>query len=150
MLSVIVDVEGAEDRLAGLFAALTPASVEGLVREVLVAGGAGAEVAPNGVDALCRDMGAEPAGDLAGAVSKAKSDWVLVIPAAMRFRNGWVERLRDHLAEGAREGILMGERPDRLFASRLCGVLTRRETASGLTGLEGLRRKLGRGARRLD
>lgn len=150
MLSVIIDVEGAEDRLAGLFAVLTPAAVEGLVREVLVAGAAHAELVADAVDALCQDMGAEVAGDLVSAVSRAQSDWLLVLPAAIRLRNGWVERLRDHLAEGPTEALLHGERADNLFRARLAGVLIRRETALGLTSLQGLRRKLGRGSRRLD
>ena len=133
MLSVIVDAQGAEDRLAGLFAALTPAAVEGLVREVLVA---------EAVDALCQDMGAEAAGDLVQAVARAKSDWILVLPAAIRFRNGWVERLADHLAAGPSEALLLGDRSGGFLQRRLSGVLVRRSAASGLAALEALRKQV--------
>jgi hypothetical protein len=150
MLSVIVEAQGAEDRLAGLFAQLTPAAVEGLVREVLVAGAAKTELVAEVVDAICQDMGAEEAGDVAQALARAKSEWVLVLPAAIRFRNGWVERLGDHLKEGGGEALVLGERPDSVFERRLAGVLARRDMASEAAGLEPLRRKLGRRARRLD
>ncbi|HEY8571080.1 cell wall biosynthesis glycosyltransferase [Phenylobacterium sp.] len=150
MLSVIVDAQGAEDRLAGLFAALTPAAVEGLVREVLVAGAAKTELGAEAVEAICKDMGAEEVGDLPAAVAQSKSDWVLVLPAAIRFRDGWVERLRDHLAAGPADALVRGQREGGLFAKRPAGVLTRRETASGLAGLDALLRKLDRRARRLD
>ena len=150
MLSVIVDAEGAEDRLAGLFAQLTAAAVEGLVREVIVAGAARTDLVAEAVDALCQDMGAEEAVDLAAAVARTKSDWVLVLPAAIRFRNGWVERLGDHLKDGGGEALVLGDRPDSFFEKRLAGVLTRREAASEAAGLQALRRKLGGRSRRLD
>jgi hypothetical protein len=149
MLSVIVAAQGAEDRLAGLFAILTPAAVEGLVREVLVAGAIETELVAEFVDALCQDMGAEAASDIGSAVERAKSEWLLVLPAAIRFRNGWVERLSDHLAAGPAGALVLGEGRG-LFSRRPAGVLVRRDAALGQADLEGLRRKLGRGVRRLD
>ena len=39
MISVIVPVQESDEALAGLFAVLVPAAVEGLVRDVVVVGG---------------------------------------------------------------------------------------------------------------
>lgn len=152
MLSVIIDAGTAEDRLAGLLAVLTPAAVEGLVREVLVAGPAWSELVADQMDALCDDTGAELAGDVGQAVGRAKSDLLLVLPVAIRFRNGWVERLGDHLRDGGGEAVVWGDRPPGLFARRLYGVIISRSAAAGLVepDLKGLRGKLGPGARRLD
>ena len=152
MLSVIIEAGTAEDRLAGLLAVLTPAAVDGLVREVLVAGPAWSELVADQVDALCDDTGAELAGDLGQAVGRAKSDLLLVLPVAIRFRNGWVERLGDHLRGGGGEAVLSGEKPPGLFARRPYGVIIGKAAAAGLVepDLKGLRGKLGPGARRLD
>lgn len=152
MLSVIIDAGAAEDRLAGLLAVLTPAAVEGLVREVLVAGPAWSELVADQVDALCDDTGAELAGDLGQAIAWAKSDLLLVLPVAIRFRNGWVERLGDHLRDGGREAVLSGEKPPGLFARRPYGVIVGKAEAAALVepDLKALRGKLGARARRLD
>lgn len=154
MLSIIIDTTDAEDRLAGLLAALTPAAVEGLAREVLVVDETRAEVVAAEVDALCEDMGAEIVGDLGSAVERAKSDWLLVLPADIRFRSGWIEELSDHLAKGGREAILVGEAKSGLLggmAAKPAGVLVSKAAASGLNDpdLQGLRRKLGARAVRL-
>jgi hypothetical protein len=151
MLSVIIDTTDGEDRLAGLLAALTPAAVEGVVREVLVVDEARAEVVAAEVDLLCEDMGAEMAGDLASAIERAKSDWLLVLPADIRFHNGWIEQLTDHLASGAREAILVGDAKSGLLGARPAGVLVSKAAAAGIRDpdLQGLRRKLGARAVRL-
>lgn len=154
MLSLIIDTTDGEDRLAGLLAALTPAAVEGFVREVLVVDESRAEVVAAEVDALCEDMGAEIAGDLASAIERAKSDWLLVLPADIRFQSGWIEQLRDHLAGGGREAILVGDGKGGMLGglgARPAGVLVSKSAAAGIADpdLQGLRRKLGARAVRL-
>jgi hypothetical protein len=137
VLTVIIDASEDEGRAAGLLAALTPASVEGVVREVLIAGVGTKALA----DALCEETGAEAAADVASAASRARSEWVLVLPARIRFRDGWVERLKDHLSSGSQPAVLYGMRPDSLFARRPYGVLVRRQAASVGAGVEALRRQ---------
>jgi hypothetical protein len=146
MLSVIIDATEAEDRLAGLLAALTPAAVEGLVKEVLVGGPAWSELVVDQVDALCEDTGAVLAGDLGQAIERARSDLLLVLPARIRFANGWVERLSDHLADGGREAVLEGDKTGRLLGGRPYGVIISKAAAAGLVepDLKALRGKLGR------
>ncbi|WP_374470082.1 cell wall biosynthesis glycosyltransferase [Phenylobacterium sp.] len=152
MLSVIIDASRDEDRLAGLLAALTPAAVEGLVREVLVSGAAWSELVADQVDAMCEDTGAELVGELGAAIARSRSELVLVLPARIRFTEGWVERLGDFLAAGGRAAILEGRKAGGPFAGRPYGLLIGKAAASGLVepDLQGLRRQLGpAGGRRL-
>jgi hypothetical protein len=143
MLSVIVDTQGAEDRLAGLLAQLTAAAVEGLVKEVLVVDAAHAETIADAIAALCEDTGAQAVGSVADGIARAKSDWLLVLPAAIRFGDGWVERLKDHLAAGPRATAVAGLKPPGLFARRPYGMLVSRAKASGKSSLAALRGQQG-------
>jgi len=145
MLSVIV-TPGDSERLAGLLAALTPAAVEGLVREVRIVAGAPTEL----LDLLCEETGAEAAADLKQAAAAARSEWLLVVPPELRLREGWVERLGDHLRSGVREAILQGEGGG-LFRRVSYGVVVTRAAVGRLAhpDLQRLRRELGRSAARI-
>lgn len=145
MLSVIV-TRGDSSRLAGLLAALTAAAVEGLVRDVQLVGGDD----PALLEALCEETGAKVATDLPQAVAGARSDWLMVVPPDLRLRDGWVERLGDHLRDGGGEARLQGPRAGWLKAGPQ-GVLIGRAKAeaSAQGGLQRLARQLGQGARRL-
>lgn len=145
MLSVIV-TPGNPERIAGLLAALTQAAVEGLVREVTIVGDASQSL----VEALCEATGARAAPDLAAAVAAARSDWLLLATPELRLKDGWVERLGDHLREGGGEARLQGLGEGWLRPGPF-GVLISRKKAEGSAqgGLQRLSRKLGRGARRL-
>lgn len=143
MLSVIVDTQGAEDRLAGLLAQLTSAAVEGLVKEVLVVDAAHAEAVADAIAAMCEDTGAKAVGSLADGIARAKSDWLLALPAQIRFRDGWVERLKDHVSAGPRAAVVEGMKPPGFLARRPYGVLVSRAKASGKPSLAALRRQQG-------
>ena len=147
MLTVVVDARGQGERLAGALAALTPAAVDGLVREVIVVAMREFDVAA----ALCEEMGALIDYDLWVSFARAKSDWLLVLPAGARFAEGWVERLGDHLAAGPRPALLRGLKAGGLFSKRPFGVLIAREAVRGLAhpNLDRLRRALGGDAARL-
>jgi hypothetical protein len=145
MLSVIV-TRGNSAKLAGLLAALTQAAVEGLVRDVTLVEGA----EPALLDALCEETGARLAADFAAAVAGARGDWLMVAPPDLRLRDGWVERLGDHLRDGLGEARLQGV-GEGWLRRRPQGLLIRRAKAqaSAQGGLQQLSRKLGRGARRI-
>jgi hypothetical protein len=146
MLSVIVETADAGDRLPALLAALTSAAVEGLVREVLIAGGGPLEL----LAVLREETGAELVGDLAEGIRTARSERLLVLPAKIRLKAGWLEMLARHLRGGdGGDAIIVGE--GGLFGEKPFGVLIGRGPAAGLAhpDLKRLRGKLGRGAARL-
>lgn len=145
MLSVIV-THGDSAKLGGLLVALTEAAVEGLVRDVTLIEGADPEL----LDALCEATGAKLAADFAEAVAGARGDWLMVAPPDLRLKDGWVERLSDHLRDGLGEARLCGM-SEGLFRRGPEGVVVRRARAeaSAQGGLQQLSRKLGRSARRI-
>jgi hypothetical protein len=145
MLSVIVETADAGDRLPALLAALTSAAVEGLVREVLIAGGGPPEL----LAVLREETGAELADDLAGGIKAARSERLLVLPAKIRLKSGWLEVLAKHLRGGGGDALIVGE--GGVFGEKPFGVLMARTAAVGLAhpDLKRLRRQLGRGAARL-
>ena len=145
MLSVIV-TRGDCGRLAGLLAALTAAAVEGVVRDVQLLAGED----PALIEALSEATGARVAADLSQAVSRARSDWLMVVPPELRLKDGWVERLSDHLRDGGGEARLKGPREGLLRPAPLGVVIGRAKAArSAQGGLQRLARELGHGARRL-
>ncbi len=146
MLSVIVEVHDAGERLPGMLAMLTTAAVEGLVREVVLVGGGPPEL----LDVLREETGAELAGSVVEAIGVARSELLLVISADLRPRPGWVAALGLHLRGGGREAVLAGEGGGFLKAAPY-GVLIGRGKAAALThpDLQRLRRQLGPRAPRI-
>ena len=145
MLSVIVETADAGDRLPALLGALTSAAVDGLVREVLIAGGGPPEL----LNVLREETGAELANDLAAGIAAARSERLLVLPAKIRLRPGWLEALGGHLRSGGGDALIVGD--GRVFGEKPFGVLLSRGAAAGLAhpDLKRLRGQLGRGAARL-
>jgi hypothetical protein len=145
MLSVIVETADAGDRLPALLAALTSAAVEGLVREVLIAGGGPPEL----LAVLREETGAELADGLSEAIAAARSERLLVLPARIRLKPGWLELLARHLRSGGDDAVLVGE--GGFFGEKPFGVVMSRVAAAGLAhpDLKRLRGQLRRGAVRL-
>jgi len=146
MLSVIVVGQGDGARLPGILAALTSAAVEGLVREVLLAGGGPAEL----LAILREETGAELADDLTSAIGAARGDLLLVMGDDFRPKLGWLEALSGHLRGGAREGALPGEGGGFLRRAPTA-ILIERTKAARLAhpDLDRVRRALSRGAGRI-
>jgi hypothetical protein len=145
MLSVIVETGEAGDRLPALLGALTSAAVDGLVREVLIAGGGPPEL----LAVLREETGADLADGLAQALAAARSDRLLIMPAKIRLRPGWLDALGGHLRGGGGDAVIVGD--GGAFSGRLYGVLIGRGPAQALAhpDLKRLRGELGRGAARL-
>lgn len=146
MLSVIVETGEAGDRLPALLAALTSLAVEGLVKEVLIAGGGPREL----LEVLREETGAELVADLAAGVVAAKSERLLVLPAKIRLKVGWLEALAQRLKSGDGDALILGEAAG-FLRERPFGVLLSRRSAASLAqpDLKRLRGQLGRGAVRL-
>jgi hypothetical protein len=146
MLSVIVETADFGDRLPALLAALTSAAVEGLVREVIIAGGGPREL----LAVLREETGAELADDLVDAIRQARSGRLLILPAKIRLKSGWLETLAKHLRSGGGDALLLGE--GGFWEPHVYGVLIgATETAAiGNPDLKRLRRALGARAIRLS
>jgi hypothetical protein len=145
MLTVIVETADFGERLPELLACLIPASVEGLVREVLIAGGG-----PPGLLAVLREeTGAELVADLGAGLAGARSDRLLILPAGIRLKPGWLEALARHLRRGGGDAVIEGEAG--FLRTKPFGVLVAKAAVAGLAhaDLKQLRGKLTRGAVRL-
>lgn len=147
MLSVIIDARAGAHGLPGLLAQLTAGAVDGLVRQVLIVAANGQP----GIGELCEDMGAEASPTFEAAAAVSRSDRLLVLPADLRLRDGWIKALEAHLTRSAEPALVTGFSDRGLFARRPFGVLVERRRLEGRGGadLQGLRRDLGPRARRI-
>jgi glycosyltransferase involved in cell wall biosynthesis len=120
MLSVIIPTSDSAADLQGLLAALVPAAMDGLVREVICADAGSSDQTHE----ICEDSGARLlAGGLVAAAQAAKSDWVLVLPVEIRLRDDWAVAMKAHLVRGKRSAVVRGAREPG-FAARFRAVAT--------------------------
>lgn len=151
MITVIVPSRDAAEPLAGLLAALVPAAVDGLVREVIVADGD----ADPATAALCEDAGATLLrGSIAAAAAVAKGNWLLILAPDMLFPSRWIEIVADHSARATRPALLLPPLKTGWFAGRRqtasAGLLVRTRDFGGTQGdMKVLRAQFGRAAVRL-
>ncbi|MCG9916233.1 MAG: cell wall biosynthesis glycosyltransferase [Phenylobacterium sp.] len=151
MITVIVPSRASAEPLAGLLAALVPAAVDGLVREVIVADGD----ADPATAALCEDAGATLLrGSIAAAAAVAKGNWLLILSPDMQFPSRWIEVVADHSARATKPALLLPPLKTGWFAGRRqtasAGLLVRTRDFGGTQGdMKVLRAQFGRGAVRL-
>lgn len=147
MLTVIIEARDGTEGLPALLAQLTAGAVDGIVREVRIV------AAPDqaGIDLLCEDMGAEAHSTLAAAVEASRTDWLLVLPANFRFRDGWIGALNAHVSGGVAEARVVGLSPGGVMRRAPEGALVARGGLAKTQGadLKRLRRGLGFGRRRI-
>ncbi len=94
MISVIVPTRDSAAGLPLCLAALVPAAISGLVREVILADAGSTDATLE----IAADAGAEVVrGDIAAAVARAKGDWVLVLPPKSRLDAGWEGEAANHV-----------------------------------------------------
>lgn len=146
MLSVIIPALNGGRDLQRLLAALVPAAVDGLVREVIVADGGSTDETAD----LCEDAGALLIkGGIVAAATQAKAEKVLIIPADLRLPHGWARRLAEHMERSPDGALIVGE-SDNLW-NRLTGkpfaLMLPRADAVEAGDLPALRRRLGPVAR---
>ena len=147
MLTVIIDAREDAQRLPVLLAQLTAGAVDGLVRQVLIVAAEGQA----GIDDLCEETGAEPHPTIEAAGLAARAEWLAVLPAGFRLRDGWIKALEGHLARGGAAAVVTGVPEGGLFSRRPYGVLVERGRLDGRHGsdLQRLRRELGLRAGRI-
>ena len=146
MLTVIIDARTEPERLPALLAQLTAGAVDGLVRQVVIVAATGqADIAD-----LCEETGADVQPTIEAAAAVARADWLAVLPASFRLRDGWIGSLAGHLGQGSQGALMLGLPEPGLFARRAYGVLIQRSRlASGQgTDLKRLRSGLGFNPRR--
>lgn len=143
---MIIPAQNDVRNLQGLLAALVPAAVDGLVREVLVADGGSSD----GTDALCEDAGAvRLEGGLVQAARAAKGARLLILPSALRLPHDWARSLAEHLERGGGDAVVIGAGERGLFKRPLLGLLveaSRIATAPDGTDIAAIRGKLRRPA----
>lgn len=99
MLTVVIETHNDEEGLARTLATLVVGSVEGVVREVMVLDrGSTDQTALVADHAGCTLV----SGDVAGALKKARGDWLLFLEPGARLVDGWTEAAVAHMAEGSR------------------------------------------------
>lgn len=109
MLSAIVVAPQGTQAIAVVrtLAALVPAAVQGLVRDVTLAGPAEAAFADIADHAGCHvSMDANLAIALAGALAAARETWVLLLLAGYAPEAGFVDEMGDFMAVTGRAGLL--------------------------------------------
>lgn len=103
MISVVIPTFNPGEALAPTLAALVPAAVANLVREVVLADAGSTD----DTLAIAEDAGATvvPAGDdpLAAGCAAARGPWLLLLRPGMRLSPEWQAAARDHIEHHAAE-----------------------------------------------
>ncbi|QUD88611.1 hypothetical protein [Phenylobacterium montanum] len=93
MISAIVTDISETDGLAATLASLTPAAIDGFVRELLVVGVGNSEAL-----VVADDAGARIVESLDAATASARQPWLLVLPAGVRLQMNWEAAARGHIS----------------------------------------------------
>ena len=102
MISVVIPTLNAGDTLTATLAALVPAAMDGLIREVVAADGGSTDATLIILDdSGARLIETQPSrgAQLAAACDAAKGPWLLVLHADTRLQPGWEGAVRRHMAE---------------------------------------------------
>jgi len=103
MISVVLATLNDARRLGETLAALVPAAVDGLVRQVIIADLGSTDATRDIAD----DAGATlVAGDLNAGLAAAKEAWVLVLDPGARLAPGWDAEVRNHASSGVGAAVI--------------------------------------------
>ena len=100
MISVVIPTFNAENNLLACLAPLVPASMAGLVRELIIVDAGSSDATLEIAD----DAGARvirSSDGVAGGVAVAKGPWVLALDPVVRLERGWETAVQRHI-EGSR------------------------------------------------
>jgi rSAM/selenodomain-associated transferase 2 len=102
MISVIIPTLNAQASLGRTFAALVPAAVDGLVREVIVVDAGSADKTQDIVDAAGAELVRSDAGrgeQLAAGAARARFPWLLFLHADTALQRGWEDDATQFMQE---------------------------------------------------
>ncbi|PTM98423.1 glycosyl transferase [Mycoplana dimorpha] len=120
MLTVMLECNDDEAELAQTLAALVPAAVDGLVRDVVVLDHGSRDGSADVADAAgCRFL---TDWDLPEVIAAARGEWLLLLEPGARPLNGWVEAVAEHVSTSkaaVRFSVARDHR--RTFLQRLIG-----------------------------
>ena len=103
MISAILATRNDARRLGETLAALVPAAVDGLVRQVIIVDAGSTDRTLEVAD----DAGATlVSGDLRAGIAVARERWLLLLDPGARLPLGWDDAVRAHLAGGDRPGVI--------------------------------------------
>jgi len=103
MISAILATRNDARRLGETLAALVPAAVDGLVRQVIIADAGSTDRTLEVAD----DAGATlVSGDLRAGMAVARERWLLILDPGVRLPAGWDDAVRAHLAGGDHPGVI--------------------------------------------
>ncbi|MFI4974208.1 MAG: glycosyltransferase [Caulobacterales bacterium] len=114
MITVVLSTLNSAEPLSRLLAALTPAAVDGLVRDVVLLDRGSTDATFE----LAEDAGASAlrGGSLGDALNIARGEWLLWLPADAGLDAGWRAALEAHLALADQEPARIVPATERLFA----------------------------------
>ena len=116
MISVIIPTLNAEETLPRCLTALIPATVEGVVRQVVIADGGSTDhtlqiAEGSGADMVTSDPGRGR--QILAGIAKARSPWLLILHSDTVLENGW-----DNEAASFIEAVDLDTTPERAAAFR--------------------------------
>ncbi len=110
MISVVIPTLNAESDLPRTLAALVPAAIEGIVREVIIADGGSGDATARIAEATGAHFIAAEQGrghQLAAGAKAAKGPWLLFLHADTVLEGGWEREALDLM-----RAVELGSRPD--------------------------------------
>lgn len=113
MISVVIQTLNSQATLPACLAALVPAAVDAIVREVIVVDGGSTDATLE----IAEDAGAKRAASVEEAVAAAKSAWLLILPPTLRLETGWDAEAAAHVQNSGGRGARF--RSDRWWRLRL-------------------------------
>lgn len=134
MISVVIPTLNAEPVIVPTLAALVPAAVEGVIREVIIADGGSRDHTREIADATGAFVVVSPAGrgtQLAHGAAQAKSDWLLFLHADTVLDDSWMTAAVDFMRKidttdtQPAAGVFRFRLDDRGFKPRLLEMLVK-------------------------
>ncbi|OYU70534.1 MAG: hypothetical protein CFE28_11365 [Alphaproteobacteria bacterium PA2] len=123
MFSVLIPARNQFEDLQKLLGDLTPAAVDGLIREVLVADDGSEDPTAD----FCEDAGVDLIqGGLVAAAMAAKSDWLLILPPFFRADGERLKALKDFSGGALTHARYGGVKPREFLARPALGLIVRK------------------------